>query len=183
MTEKTKKTEIKDKVTIPDNLQFTLENNVLTIKGEKGQLSRDFAQPQITLKANGRVIEINSKSTRKKEKAFVGTTSAHMKNMIKGATKGFEYKMKTVFSHFPIKTSVDGNNFVIQNFLGERSARRAEILDGVNIEIKGEEITVRGVDKEKVGQTVANIERATLVKNRDIRVFQDGIYKIVKGAR
>ena len=103
--------------------------------------------------------------------------------MIKGATKGFEYKMKTVFSHFPIKTSVDGNNFVIQNFLGERSARRAEILDGVNIEIKGEEITVRGVDKEKVGQTVANIERATLVKNRDIRVFQDGIYKIVKGAR
>jgi len=183
MTEKTKKTEIKDKVTIPDNLQFTLENNVLTIKGEKGQLSRDFAQPQITLKANGRVIEINSKSTRKKEKAFVGTTAAHMKNMIKGATKGFEYKMKTVFSHFPIKTSVDGNNFVIQNFLGERSARRAEILDGVNIEIKGEEITVRGVDKEKVGQTVANIERATLVKNRDIRVFQDGIYKIVKGAR
>jgi len=180
MTEKTKKTEIKDKLTIPDSLQFTLEDSILTIKGEKGQLSRDFAHPKIELKANGRVIEITSKSTRKKEKASVGTTAAHMKNMVKGASKGFEYKMKTVFSHFPIKTSVDGNDFVIQNFLGERSARRAKILDGVNIEIKGEEIIVRGVDKDKVGQTAANIERATKVKNRDVRVFQDGIYKIIK---
>ena len=183
MTEKTQKNEIKEKVTIPDGLHFTLENNVLTIKGEKGQLSRDFTHPQIELKLNGRDIEITSKSTRRKEKALVGTIAAHMRNMIKGVTEGFEYKMKTVFSHFPIKTSVDGNEFVIQNFLGERSARRAKILDGVNIEIKGEDITVRGIDKEKVGQTVANIERATLVKNRDVRVFQDGIYKIVKGAR
>jgi len=183
MTEETKKLEITEKITIPDDLQFTLENNVITIKGEKGQLTKDFTHPQITLKANGRVIEITSKTARKKGKALVGTTTAHMKNMIKGTSKGFEYKMKTVFSHFPIKTSVDGNDFVIQNFLGERSARRAKILDGVNIEIKGEEITVRGVDKDKVGQTVANIERATLVKNRDVRVFQDGIYKIMKRAR
>jgi len=183
MAEKTKKNQIKDKITIPDSLQFTLEKNVLTIKGEKGQLSREFIHPQIELKVNGKDIEITSKSTRRKEKALVGTITAHINNMIKGISKGFEYKMKTVFSHFPIKTSVDGNDFVIQNFLGERSSRRAKILDGVNIEIKGEEITVRGVDKDKVGQTVANIERATLIKDRDARVFQDGIYKIMKGAR
>ena len=103
--------------------------------------------------------------------------------MNKGVTKGFEYKMKTVFSHFPIKTSVEGNEFIIQNFLGERSARRAKILEGVNVEAKGEDITVQGIDKEKVGQTVANIERATKVKKRDIRVFQDGIYRISKGGR
>ncbi|MGF3584808.1 MAG: 50S ribosomal protein L6 [Thermoplasmatota archaeon] len=183
MTKKTEKTEIKDKITIPDQLHFTLENNVLTIKGEKGQLSRDFTHPQIEIKVNSRDIEIKSKSTRRKEKALVGTVVAHIRNMIKGVTEGFEYKMKTVFFHFPIKTSVDGNDFVIQNFLGERSARRAKILDGVDVEIKGEDIIVRGIDKEKVGQTVANIERATLVKNRDIRVFQDGIYKVIKGAR
>ncbi len=183
MTEKTKKTEIKEKVTIPDNLQFTLENNVLMLKGEKGQLSKNFTYPNVTLKVNDKVIEITSKSVRKREKALVGTMAAHMKNMIQGTSEGFEYKMKTVFSHFPIKTSVDGNDFVIQNFLGERSARRAKILEGVNIEIKAEEVIVRGVDKDKVGQTVANIERATKVKNRDIRIFQDGIYKIMKGAR
>ena len=55
------------------------------------------------------------------------------------------------------------------------------ILEGVSVEIKGDEVIVKGIDKEKVGQTVANIERATAVKNRDIRVFQDGIYRISKG--
>jgi large subunit ribosomal protein L6 len=114
---------------------------------------------------------------------LIGTFVAHIKNMIKGVTKGFEYRMKTVFSHFPIKTSVDKNEFIIQNFLGERSARRAKILDGVIVELKGDDITIRGNDKERVGQTVANIERASMVKKRDIRVFQDGIYRITKGGR
>ena len=91
--------------------------------------------------------------------------------------------MKTVFSHFPIKTMVEGNKFIIQNFLGERSPRSAKILNGVKVDIKGEDVSVTGIDKEKVGQTVANIERATKVKNRDIRVFQDGVYRISKGGR
>ena len=103
--------------------------------------------------------------------------------MKRGVTQGFEYKMKTVFSHFPIKTMVEGNEFIIQNFLGERSPRRAKILEGVNVDVKAENITIIGIDKEKVGQTVANIERATKVKERDIRVFQDGVYRISKGGR
>jgi large subunit ribosomal protein L6 len=103
--------------------------------------------------------------------------------MVKGVSEGFEYKMKTVFSHFPIKTSVEENEFVIQNFLGERAPRKAKILEGVTVETKGEDVTVTGVDKEKVGQTVANIERATAVKYRDIRVFQDGVYRTSKGGR
>ena len=121
------------------------------------------------------------RSPRKKQKALTGTFVAHINNMIKGVTEEFEYKMKTVFSHFPIKTSVEGNEFVIQNFLGERAPRKAKILDGVTIEAKGDDITIRGIDKEKVGQTTANIERATIVRNRDIRVFQDGVYRTSKG--
>lgn len=70
---------------------------------------------------------------------------------------------------------------MIQNFLGERYPRKAEILETVKVEVKGEIITVTGIDKEKVGQTAANIERATKVKNRDIRVFQDGIYIVKRG--
>ena len=101
--------------------------------------------------------------------------------MIKGVTEGYECKMKTVFSHFPIKTSVEGNQLIIQNFLGERFSRKADILENVKIDIKGENLTVTGIDKEKVGQTAANIERATKVKNRDIRVFQDGIYIVKRG--
>ncbi len=106
-----------------------------------------------------------------------------MNNMMHGVSKGFEYKMKTVFSHFPIKTAVEGEEFVIQNFLGERAPRRAKILEGVTVEAKGDDVTVTGINKENVGQTVANIERATKVKKRDIRIFQDGVYRTSKGGR
>ena len=176
-------TEIKEQITIPEGVTATLDKDVITIKGEKGELSRVFSHPKISVKVSGNVIEINSKNVRRKEKALIGTFVAHINNMIKGVNEGFEYKMKTVFSHFPIKTSVDGNEFIIQNFLGERSARRAKILDGVTVEVNGEDVTVQGFDKERVGQTVANIERATFVKKRDVRVFQDGVYRISKGGK
>ena len=173
--------EIKDSYTFPDDVEVSFENNVLKVKGEKGELSRVFSNPRININLKGKVLMIQCTKPRRKDKALFGTYLAHIKNMVKGVTSGFEYKMKTVFSHFPIKTAVENNEFLIQNFLGERSARRAKILEGVNIEIKGEDITVNGIDKEKVGQTVANIERATSVKYRDIRVFQDGVYRVNKG--
>lgn len=176
-------TELKEKITIPDGVTAALENDLITIKGEKGELSRIFSHPKINIKVDSNTIEITGKDVRKKDKALIGTFVAHIKNMMKGVNEGFEYKMKTVFSHFPIKTSVDGNEFVIQNFLGERSARRAKILDGINVEVKDDDITVQGIDKESVGQTVANIERATRVKKRDFRVFQDGVYRVSKGGR
>ncbi len=176
-------TAIKEQIKIPDGVTVTIENNILTVKGEKGELKRIFSHPKINIKINGNAIEVNGKNVRRKELALIGTIVAHTKNMIKGVTEGFEYKMKTVFSHFPIKTSVEGNEFIIQNFLGERAARRAKILEGINIEIKGDDITVQGINKEKVGQTVANIERATSVKRRDTRVFQDGVYRISRGGR
>ena len=175
--------EVKEKITIPEGVTANIQDKILVIKGEKGELSREFSNPKISLTVNGNIVEISSKNVRRKDKALIGTWKAHIKNMIKGVSDGFEYKMKTVFSHFPIKTSVEGNQFIIQNFLGERSARKALIIDGVTVETKGEDVTVSGIDKEKVGQTVANIERATHVKKRDIRVFQDGVYRISKGGR
>ena len=173
--------EVKEQITMPEGVTASLDNDQLTIKGEKGELARTFSHPKIDMKLNGNVVEITSKNVRRKEKALIGTFVAHINNMAKGVTDGFEYKMKTVFSHFPIKTSVENDEFVIQNFLGERAPRKAKILEGVTVETKGEDVTVTGIDKEKVGQTVANIERATKVKKRDIRVFQDGVYRISKG--
>jgi len=179
----TKIAEIKEQILIPENVDVKLENNIIMIKGEKGELSRVFLHPKISVRINDKNIEIESKNVRKKEKAMIGTWVALINNMITGVTVGFEYKMKTVFSHFPIKTLVEGNEFVIQNFLGERCPRKAKILDGVTVVVKAEDVTVNGIDKEKVGQTVANIERAGKVKKRDIRVFQDGIYRTSKGGR
>lgn len=170
-------TEIKEKIEIPNGVEITIEEKTVHVKGEKGSLSRILSHPRVNITAKNNIVEISCmNSPKRKEKALIGTFKAHINNMIKGVTEGFEYKMKTVFAHFPIKTSVEGDTFIIQNFLGERSPRKAIILEGVTVEAKGENVTVSGIDKEKVGQTAANIERATKVKKRDIRVFQDGVY-------
>ena len=172
---------IKEQITAPDGVQLSFADGILTASGEKGSLSKTFSHPRIQLTLKDKQISIGcSDRPTRKEKALVGTYVAHINNMFTGVTEGFEYHMKTVFSHFPIKTTVEDNTFVIQNFLGERAPRKALILDGVTVTTKGEDVTVSGIDKEKVGQTAANIERATRVKRRDIRVFQDGVYIIDK---
>jgi large subunit ribosomal protein L6 len=174
-------TEVKEEIKIPDTITVSLEGEIIHINGEKGSLLKKLSHPRITIKLQNNIITLSTlKSTNRKEKALLGTFTAHIKNMIKGVSEGYEYKMKTVYSHFPIKTSVEGNDFIIQNFFGERLPRKAKILENVTVETKGDNVTVSGIDKEKVGQTVANIERATRVKKRDIRVFQDGVYLIDK---
>jgi large subunit ribosomal protein L6 len=176
-----KEAKIKRDISLPDAVTASFKDNILHISGEKGELTRVFSHPDFTFSVANNKISIHCTKFRRKQKALLGTYIAHINNMIHGVTDGFQYQMKTVYSHFPIKTNVEGDRFVIQNFLGERSPRKALILDGVTVEAKGDDVTVKGIDKEKVGQTVANIERATAVKRRDIRVFQDGIYRISKG--
>jgi large subunit ribosomal protein L6 len=104
-----------------------------------------------------------------------------MKKIIKGVTKGYEYTMKIVYAHFPINVSVEKNRVVIKNFCGEKTPRYADIVDNVNVEIKGQEVFVRGIDSEAIGQTCANIEQALAVRKKDLRVFQDGIYLVSRG--
>ena len=104
-----------------------------------------------------------------------------MTNMVKGVTEGFTYTLKALYSHFPMTLAVKGNQFVVNNYFGERVPRHANILPGVEVKVQNKtEVVVSGLDKEAVGQTAANIERCTTVKKRDRRVFQDGIYLIDK---
>lgn len=176
-----KSIEIKKEIKIPNGVEISISDNIVNVKGEKGSLTRTLSHPNIVMKIRDNIVALSfSNSSHKKEKALLGTFAAHIKNMILGVTVGFEYKMRTVYSHFPIKTNVEGDEFIIHNFLGERSPRRAKILENVNVEINGDDIKIKGIDKEKVGQTVANIERATKIARRDIRVFQDGVYLVSK---
>jgi len=174
--------DMKEIVKIPEGVQVTIQGKTVQVKGSKGTVSKELSHPRVTLTLKDSTIEILCAGTAKrKEKALLGTYKALLRNMMKGVTQGYECKMKTVFSHFPIKTTVEGNHVLISNFLGERYPRKAEILENVKVEVKAESITITGIDKENVGQTAANIERATKVKNRDIRVFQDGCYIVKRG--
>jgi large subunit ribosomal protein L6 len=101
--------------------------------------------------------------------------------MIEGATKGYTYRLKVVFSHFPMKVGVKGSEVIIENFLGEKYPRRATIRGRSKVEVKGDQVLVTGPDLEEVSQTAANVEQATIIRNKDPRVFQVGIYIVSKG--
>jgi large subunit ribosomal protein L6 len=174
--------ETKDHIKIPEGVTAKLSGRTLTIKGPKGELTRTLGLSRVELKIEGREIVLRCDLPRRAEKAEVGAFASHVRNMLHGVQNGYEYRLKTVFAHFPIKTTVKGNVFLIENFLGERSARKATILPGVKVDVKGDQVVCTGIDVEKVSQTAANIETATHIRNRDIRVFQDGIYITVKAA-
>lgn len=169
-------------VAIPDKVDVNISGNSITVKGPKGQVERTFHFHEISVKKKDNKIIVDSDSTRRKQKAMVGTIASHIQNMVTGVTQGFEYKMKVCYSHFPVQVSVAGNEVNIVNFLGEKKARKAKIIGGTKVEVKGDTLSVTGIDIESLGQTAANIEIATKIKEYDPRVFQDGIYITSKPA-
>ena len=174
---------LKDEIAVPEKVQVKIDKGTLKIKGPQGEVLKKLSHPRVKLELKGKNIVVSSELPRKSEKALVGTYGAHIRNMLKGATDGFEYKMKIVYAHFPIKASVKGDTFLIENFLGEKFARKTRILGATKVSIKGDQVVLNGPNVEDVGQTAANIERATKIKGFDPRVFQDGIYIIEKPGR
>jgi large subunit ribosomal protein L6 len=167
-------------VQIPKEVTVTLDGKTIEVKGEKGRLAKDFSQTPIVIRVDENEITVSALRQKRKESALVGTVCSHVKNMIKGVTKGFTYKLKIVFSHFPISVKVQGNRVVIENFIGERNPRAANIVGDSSVSVKGDDIIVKGVSIEDVSQTAANIEQATIVRRRDTRKFLDGIYVFEK---
>jgi len=169
------------KVKIPDGVKAGIEGQILRITGPKGQLTRNVRFPQVTVACDGKEVTIATESKRKEITAMVGTLEAHTKNMCRGVSNGYEYRMKVVYSHFPIQLKLQGNRLEIANFLGEKKSRHARIEPGVTAKVGNDEVILTGIDRELVGTTAANIEHATRIRNRDPRVFQDGIYMVQRG--
>ncbi|ODS36386.1 50S ribosomal protein L6 [Candidatus Altiarchaeales archaeon WOR_SM1_SCG] len=170
------------KFVIPEGIEVNIDKNSVRVKGKNGELKRSF-DPSIKIKKDNDEIILLSETERRKQKALTGTIAAHINNMFHGVSDKITYKSKIVYSHFPMTVKVQGNVIIIDNFLGEKHPRKAKINEGVDVKISGQEVTVTGIDKEKVSQTAANLEQATKIKNRDPRVFQDGIYIIEKDGK
>ncbi|MBS7636637.1 50S ribosomal protein L6 [Candidatus Bathyarchaeota archaeon] len=168
--------EVSKVVQIPDDVELTLEGKKVTVKGVKGTLTRDFSYVPVSMELQGKSLRIWANWPRKKESALVGTIHAHINNMITGVRKGFTYKLKIVFSHFPISVKVQDGMVLIENFTGERNPRKAKIVGSAKVRVSGDDVIVQGINLEEVSQTAANIEQATKVRRKDPRVFLDGIY-------
>lgn len=163
-------------VEVPDGVQLRLEGEDVVATGGGHTLRRKLSHPRVEIRIEGRQARVRCEFPRRTEGALVGTFAAHLQNMIVGVTEGFTYEMKIVYSHFPVKATVKGSEFVIENFLGEKFPRRTRILGETKVEVKGDLVVLSGPDVEAVGQTAANIETATRIRGFDPRVFQDGIY-------
>eukprot|EP00344_Euplotes_crassus_P000807 CAMPEP_0196999630 /NCGR_PEP_ID=MMETSP1380-20130617/4768_1 /TAXON_ID=5936 /ORGANISM="Euplotes crassus, Strain CT5" /LENGTH=188 /DNA_ID=CAMNT_0042416613 /DNA_START=16 /DNA_END=582 /DNA_ORIENTATION=- len=173
-------------VALPENVTGTVKNRSVILKGPRGSLTKDFSHMEVDISITKGVIKVSKWFGSRKETAGVRTVCSHIKNLIVGVTKGFEYKMRFVYAHFPINVITDngGKTVEVRNFLGERVVRVVNMLDGVTAAISTgtkDEIVLSGNDIEKVSQSAANIQQSTAVKNKDIRKFLDGIYVSEKG--
>ncbi len=170
-------------IQIPSGINFEVDKNTVIIKGSKGELKRSFLNPRIIISKVNNLVSIKCEENIKfsqSDKMYINTYRAHIINMFNGVSNGYSAKLKICAGHFPMNVSVDGTNFVIKNFLGEKVPRKISILNSVKVQVQGDEILVNGIDKEAVGQTAAKIEQLTRITNKDRRIFQDGCYIIQK---
>lgn len=167
---------VENSVEVPEEVNLTLDGHKVAVTGNRGTLTRDFGHTKLNLGYRDNVLRIWAENPRKKQASLVNTVKSHVNNMIKGVTSGFTYKLKVVFIHFPLTINVQGRRIIINNFIGERNPRIAQIKGDVQVTVEGDDVIVTGNDIEAVAQTAANIQQSTKIRNKDLRKFLDGIY-------
>ncbi|WP_302081131.1 50S ribosomal protein L6 [Salinibaculum rarum] len=161
---------------IPDDVSAEMDHLDLTVEGPNGSVTRRLWYPDVSVTVEDGEVLITSDEDDAKTNSTLGTFESHVRNMFHGVTEGWEYEMEVFYSHFPMQVNVEGNEVVIENFLGEKAPRRTEIHGETEVEVSEENVTLRGPNVEDVGQTAADIEQLTRVTDKDVRVFQDGVY-------
>jgi len=164
------------KIEIPEGMEVKIDAGLVTVKGKKGECSKKLIDPWIEMKVEGKEVVFTPKKHTKREKTMLWTYVSHFENMLKGASEGHVYRLKICSGHFPMNVSISGNEFIVNNFLGEKKPRIVKIKEGATVKIEGEIVVVESTSKETAGQTAADIETLTKITNRDLRIFQDGIY-------
>ncbi|WP_459192243.1 50S ribosomal protein L6 [Halosimplex sp. J119] len=168
---------------IPDEVSAEMDHLELTVEGPNGSVTRRLWYPDVSVSVDDGSVVIESDEDDAKTTSTLGTFESHIRNMFHGVSEGWEYEMEVFYSHFPMQVEVQGGEVVIENFLGERAPRRTEIHGDTDVDISEETITLSGPDVEAVGQTAADIEQLTRVTDKDVRVFQDGVYITQKPTR
>ena len=167
---------VTENLEIPQGVEVKVDGVSVSVKGPKGDLLKVFKFPNIYAKVDGGNFVIETSKVGKKEKKLIGTMRAHIKNMFKGVQEPHIYRMKICSGHFPMNVSASGDTLTVKNFLGEKVPRVIKLKSGPKVKIEGQEITIESPDIELAGQVAAAIEQLCRITNRDIRIFQDGIY-------
>lgn len=175
-----KVTKFLETIEAPSGVNFELKDEVLTVSGPKGNVSKRLTWPGIDMAKEGNKMVLKVDEATKNKKRLLFTFLAHINNMVRGVQKNYIYKLKVLSGHFPMTVTASGDAFSVKNFLGEKVARTMKIKKGATVKVEGQIINVEGPDKDLVSQVSADIEQLMRITNRDRRVFQDGIFLIEK---
>ena len=165
-----------DQVDIPEGVTVTLKKHMLHFVGPLGKTHKSFRTIPVNIEIKDGKILLSAIEHKKKDYAILHTARSIIRNICEGLITGYTMKMKIVFSHFPITVKVDGKTIIIENFQGERAPRLTKIVGNTKVIPKGEDVILTGEVWTDITQTAANIELRSKVKNKDHRVFLDGIY-------
>ena len=171
-------------IAVPEDIKaFSIKGRKVSVTGPRGTLTKDLSHLQLDFRVDKkhRTISAIRWFGNKTEIACLNTALSHIRNMMKGVTVGFRYKLRFASAHFPINVSVTGQNVEIRNFLGEKRVRRQAIPESVKVYRTDpaktkDELVLEGNDVELVSQQAAVMHQLCAVKNKDIRKFLDGIY-------
>lgn len=140
-------------IVIPPGVEVSIsDDNYVEVKGPKGQLRRQI-HPRVLIQRNGSTLEVARRSDAKFDKSLHGLSRTLIQNMITGVTSGFEKQLEIVWSGF--RAQVQQKTLTLQ--LGHSHPITYEAPEGLEFELNRTIITVRGVDKERVGQVAADI--------------------------
>ena len=175
-------------IDIPSDVKIQVKGRKVTVTGPRGSLSRDFGHLRLDLQIidDGKKLRAELWFGKRKAIAAIRTCTSHITNMFTGVTKGYLYKMRMVYAHFPIAVGIEenGKKVAIRNFLGEKIIREVPMLDGVTADRSPDvkdEIVLQGNDIYNVSQSAANIQQIARVTTKDIRKFLDGVYVSHRG--
>jgi large subunit ribosomal protein L6 len=165
---------------IPQKVKVSLKKHMLLVEGPLGKVYKSFRKIPVELEIKDNKVTVKALNERKKYHAIANTALSIIRNLCEGVIDGYTVKMKIVYAHFPITVKTKDKEVHIENFQGERAPRVAKIHGATKVVSKGDDVTVTGPVLNDVTQTAAEIQAVTKVKNKDHRVFLDGIYQYRK---
>lgn len=171
---------MQDQVDIPEGVKVTQNKHMLMFEGPLGKTHKSFRNIPVQIELTEGKVNLKTIGERKRDYAILHTARSIIRNICEGLVVGYTIKMKVVFAHFPITVKVEGKKVLIENYQGERAPRTTHIMGNTKVIPKGEDVILTGEVWTDITQTAANIELKTKVKNKDHRVFLDGIYAYEK---
>lgn len=140
-------------ITVPENVTVTRNENEVTVKGPKGELTRSFS-PVITMTVDGNEISFSRPNDLKENRAMHGTMRANLNNMIVGVTVGFEKALELIGVGY--RAQLQGNKLVMN--VGYSHPVEFDIEEGLTVEVPANtRIIIKGSSKERVGELAANV--------------------------